>query len=113
VPPSAAGQLAPATNNGTQSAQFPQIAPQNQPGAAGTTPLVADGAARNVNALRAASPEPQELTFQRLASTQAAWLAALLVAFSLLLTHIRLNRPAEARRRKGVHRRQRTGVFQA
>jgi hypothetical protein len=111
VPPSTAGQLAPATN-GVPSAQFPQIAPQSgQPGV--NSPVVAGGAAQNMGALRAASPEPQELTFQRLASTQAAWLAALLVAFSLLLTNIRLNKPADARRRKGVHRRQRTGVFQA
>jgi hypothetical protein len=112
IPPSAAGQLAPATN-GVPSAQFPQIAPQNgQPGV-GSSPVVAGGRAQNMGALRAASPEPQELTFQRLASTQAAWLAALLVAFSLLLTHIRLNKPADARRRKGIHRRQRSGVFQA
>lgn len=111
VPPSAAGQLAPATN-GAQSAQFPQIAPQN--GTAAAPPTVVGGEpAQNMGAVRGASPEPQELTFQRLASTQAAWLAALLVAFSLLLTHIRLNKPAEARRRRGVHRRQRTGVFQA
>ncbi len=110
VPPGAGG-LAPATN-GVPSAQFPQIAPQSgQLGA--DSPVVAGGGAQNMGALRAASPEPQELTFQRLASTQAAWLAALLVAFSLLLTHIRLNKPADARRRKGVHRRQRTGVFQA
>jgi hypothetical protein len=110
IPPSAAGQLAPATNG---TAQFPQIAPQNgQPGAAPPA-VVADQAAQNMGAVRGASPEPQELTFQRLASTQAAWLAALLVAFSLLLTHIRLNKPADARRRKGGHRRQRTGVFQA
>jgi hypothetical protein len=68
---------------------------------------------QNMGALRAASPEPQELTFQRLASTQAAWLAALLVAFSLLLTQIRLGKPPEARRRKGEHRRRRTGAFQA
>jgi len=109
IPPSAAGQLAPATNG---TAQFPQIAPQNGAGAA--PPAVVGGqAAQNMGAVRGASPEPQELTFQRLASTQAAWLAALLVAFSLLLTHIRLNKPADARRRKGIHRRQRTGVFQA
>jgi hypothetical protein len=111
VPPSATGALAPATAGAPPSAQFPQIAPQ-QPGA--NPPMVAGaGSAQNMGALRAASPEPQELTFQRLASTQAAWLAALLVAFSLLLTQVRMNRPADARRRRGAHRRRRSGVFQA
>lgn len=111
VPPSALSGLAPATAGAPPAAQFPQIAPQQQ--GAGSPALAGAGPAQNMGALRAASPEPQELTFQRLASTQAAWLAALLVAFSLLLTQVRLNRPADARRRKGTHRRRRSGVFQA
>jgi hypothetical protein len=111
VPPTTNGGLAP-TGAGQQSAQFPQIAPQTT-GTATAPSVAAPGQAQNVSALRAGSPEPQELTFQRLASTQAAWLAALLVAFSLLLTQIRLSRPPGARSRKGIHRRKRTGAFQA
>src|SRR5690606_40996390 len=38
------------------------------------------------------APVAQDLTFERMASTQVAWLAALLVAFSLLLTQLRLGR---------------------
>ncbi|MFI6521367.1 hypothetical protein ACIBF1_37840 [Spirillospora sp. NPDC050679] len=64
------------------------------------------------------TPVAQDLTFERMASTQVAWLAALLVAFSLLLTQLRLGRRAEpaavaeARRRaKGTHRRPRKGLF--
>lgn len=61
------------------------------------------------------APVAQDLTFERMASTQIAWLAALLVAFSLLLTQVRLGRrrlPAGAARRvKGTHRRPRRGVF--
>jgi hypothetical protein len=107
APPGTAGSLQ-QTNPGA-TAQFPQIAPP----AADPATAAAAGQRQNMGALRAAAPEPQELTFQRLASTQAAWLAALLVAFSLLLTQIRLGKPPEARRRKGVHRRTRTGAFQA
>ena len=52
-----------------------------------------------------------------MASTQVAWLSALLVAFSLLLTQLRLGRrrvPAGAAGRvrpKGAHRRPRRGLF--
>lgn len=61
------------------------------------------------------APVAQDLTFERMASTQIAWLAALLVAFSLLLTQLRLGRrrlPAGATKRvKGMHRRPRKGLF--
>ncbi|TDC62856.1 hypothetical protein E1200_24325 [Actinomadura sp. GC306] len=62
------------------------------------------------------APVAQDLTFERMASTQAAWLAALLVAFSLLMTQLRLGRRpvpagAAAKRAKGAHRRPRKGVF--
>ncbi|MES9537562.1 hypothetical protein [Actinomadura sp. NPDC000600] len=61
------------------------------------------------------TPVAQDLTFERMASTQIAWLAALLVAFSLLLTQLRLGRrrvPAGAPRRpRGTHRRPRGGMF--
>jgi hypothetical protein len=106
APPGTTGALQQAPPG---TAEFPQIAPP----AANPATAAAAGQRQNMGALRAAAPEPQELTFQRLASTQAAWLAALLVAFSLLLTQIRLGKPPEARRRKGVHRRTRTGAFQA
>lgn len=61
------------------------------------------------------APVAQDLTFERMASTQIAWLAALMVAFSLLLTQLRLGRrrvPAGAPRRpRGTHRRPRGGMF--
>lgn len=65
------------------------------------------------------APVAQDLTFERMASTQVAWLAALLVAFSLLLTQLRLGRrgtpraaaAAATRRAKGFHRRTRKGMF--
>lgn len=61
------------------------------------------------------APVAQDLTFERMASTQIAWLAALMVAFSLLLTQARLGRrrlsAGAAKRVKGTHRRPRKGVF--
>jgi hypothetical protein len=62
------------------------------------------------------APVAQDVTFERMASTQIAWLAALLVAFSLLLTQLRLGRRrvpagAAAKRPKGTHRRPRRGMF--
>ncbi|MEU8799460.1 hypothetical protein [Spirillospora sp. NPDC048819] len=61
------------------------------------------------------APVAQDLTFERMASTQVAWLAALLVAVSLLLTQLRLGRrrlPAGAAKRlKGTHRRPKKGMF--
>lgn len=50
----------------------------------------------------------QELSFNKLASTQVAWLAALLVAVGLLLTQLRLGRlSVRSPRPKGNHRRPR------
>ncbi|WP_395107748.1 hypothetical protein [Actinomadura sp. SCN-SB] len=65
------------------------------------------------------APVAQDLTFERMASTQVAWLAALLVAFSVLLTQLRLGRRrvapgrayATSGRRVGAHRRPRRGLF--
>ncbi|HEY0536916.1 MAG TPA: hypothetical protein VGD53_01035 [Actinoallomurus sp.] len=58
--------------------------------------------------MRGTGDATDQLTFGKLASTQAAWLAALLVAFSLLLTQVRLGRAnVKDPRQKGTHRRQR------
>jgi hypothetical protein len=58
--------------------------------------------------MRGTAADANELTFGELASTQAAWLAALLVAFSLLLTQVRLGRAnIKVAKQKGTHRRPR------
>lgn len=102
VPPSPAASL--------QSPQvtLPEI-PASAPSMAPTVPAAAPS-----HTLRSGgTPQAQELTFERLASTQAAWLAALLVAFSVLLTQVRLGRPpADRVRPKGDHRRPKQGLFQ-
>ncbi|GAB2810575.1 hypothetical protein GCM10027176_14000 [Actinoallomurus bryophytorum] len=62
----------------------------------------------NTQSMRGTADDADQLTFEKLASTQAAWLAALLVAFSLLLTQVRLGRAAvKAPRAQGAHRRTR------
>ncbi|HEV7933661.1 MAG TPA: hypothetical protein VGP70_15310 [Actinomadura sp.] len=104
-----AGYVPPSPSMAQQSPQvsLPEIAatPSTAPtmaAAAPTTTLRSGG-----------SPQGQELTFERLASTQIAWLAALLVAFSVLMTQLRLGRPVSARvRPKGDHRRPRGGLFE-
>jgi len=56
--------------------------------------------------MRGTADDSDVLTFDKLASTQAAWLAALLVAFSLLLTQVRLGRATiKDPKQKGAHRR--------
>lgn len=93
---------------------IPAAAPVAQPSVApdGSTAQPAG----NTTALRSGSPA-EDLTFERLASTQAAWLAALLVAFSVLLTQVRLGRRPNsaipAAQFKGAHRRNRKGIFEA
>lgn len=94
------------SNNG---AVLPGITGSNDPGQTpSTAPLVQN--AGNSQSMEGASG-PDELTFDKLASTQAAWLAALLVAFSLLLTQVRLGkantRAARPVKPKGAHRRAR------
>ena len=97
---------------------LPSIAPPS-PSVAPGSPPVPENRLRNNKA-----PVAQDLTFERMASTQIAWLAALLVVFSLLLTQLRLGRrravavPAQAARvarragrSKGQHRRPRRGLF--
>jgi hypothetical protein len=101
------------------SLQPPQVS--GQPQAGPPLPSVAPGAQPSPeNHLRNnKTPVAQDLTFERMASAQLAWLAALLVAFSLLLTQLRLGRKrggpvrviAGAGRRVGIHRRPRRGLF--
>jgi hypothetical protein len=104
TPPSPAGSIQPAAVPGVA---LPQIAAASPSSPAGS------GLSSNTTAMREGSPDAQELTFQRVASTQAAWLAALLVAFSVLLTQVRLVGARSTRPRpKGGHRRSRHGLFE-
>ncbi|MCO6007049.1 hypothetical protein NE236_18870 [Actinoallomurus purpureus] len=78
-----------------------------------TAPLIEN--AGNSQSMQNAAEGPDVLTFDKLASTQAAWLAALLVAFSLLLTQVRLGRASTrsakaAAKPKGAHRKLRGGL---
>ncbi|MEV5711430.1 hypothetical protein [Actinoallomurus sp. NPDC052274] len=81
-----------------------------------TAPLIEN--AGNSQSMQNAADGTNELTFDKLASTQAAWLAALLVAFGLLLTQVRLgkatNRNVKAvPKPKGTHRKPRGGTRRA
>lgn len=110
------GNLTSGTNNQAPSvapangATLPGIGGQNPGQTPSTAPLLEN--AGSSQSMQGASG-PDELTFDKLASTQAAWLAALLVAFSLLLTQVRLGkanvRAAQkaAAKPKGAHRRMR------
>jgi hypothetical protein len=93
-----------ATTTPSNSAVLPPITttPQQTPTTA-PNPIVQTGASQS---MRGTADDSDVLTFDKLASTQAAWLAALLVAFSLLLTQVRLGRAAvKAPKSKGAHRR--------
>jgi hypothetical protein len=104
TPPSPAGSIQPARVPGVA---LPQIAAGQPSSPAGT------GLSGGTTAMRDGSPDAQELTFQRVASTQAAWLAALLVVFSVLLTQVRLVGTRSVRpHAKGGHRRGRRGLFE-
>ncbi|MCW2858425.1 MAG: hypothetical protein JWP48_133 [Actinoallomurus sp.] len=94
-------------STGTDSAVLPSIAAQTPTTAPG--PVVQNTGASQ--SMRGTADAADQLTFDKLASTQAAWLAALLVAFSLLLTQVRLGRAnVKDPRQKGTHRRlRRTG----
>jgi hypothetical protein len=76
----------------------------------GTTPQTATmKAASEAATMKAAPASADQLTFSRLASTQAAFLMALLVAFGLLLTQLRLGRaPIKPTKPRGTHRRRPT-----
>lgn len=112
--PSSPGNL-PLSSSGSTSVPPPKTSdpvlpsiPQTQatPSTA-ANPVVNTG---NSPLMRNAAEGGDELTFDQLASTQAAWLAALVVAFSLLLTQIRLGRVnLKSTRPKGEHRRTRKG----
>ncbi|MCP2334679.1 hypothetical protein [Actinomadura rupiterrae] len=109
------GGYTPPSTNG--SLKNPQVALPPISGNAPSPSVAApDAAATPQSTLRANKrPVAQEMTFQRVASTQVAWLAALLVACSLLLTQLRLGRRpatsgAASKRPKGTHRRPRNGA---
>ncbi|MGH3377115.1 MAG: hypothetical protein ACRDP6_20485 [Actinoallomurus sp.] len=96
----------PSTTPSSNSALLPPITtPQQQ------APATAPGTPQNPSdapQMRGTAADANELTFGELASTQAAWLAALLVAFSLLLTQVRLGRAnTKDDKQKGSHRRPR------
>lgn len=103
--------------NSSFEAQNPQVAlPSIQAPSPSVAPGPNPGAGTPQSRLQGnKAPVAQDLTFERMASTQIAWLAALMVAFSLLLTQLRLGRrrlPAGAPRRpRGTHRRRRGGTF--
>jgi hypothetical protein len=102
TPPST-GTGSTTTDNGT-SAVLPAI-PQQTPTTAPDPAVLPTGSSQ---AMRGSTEASDELTFDKLASTQAAWLAALLVAFSLLLTQVRLGKAsARDNRAKGTHRKTR------
>jgi hypothetical protein len=114
VPPNPNGSF-----DGTKSPQvaLPPITGGNAPSPSVATPDTS--LATPQSTLRAnKAPVAQEMAFQRVASTQIAWLAALLVAFSLLLTQLRLGRRPAApgasagkHAKGGAHRRPRKGTF--
>ena len=112
VPPTPNGTFNP---SGTKS---PQVAlpPISAPSPSVAAPVTSTNITPDSKLRSNEKPVAEDLTFQRMASTQIAWLAALLVAFSLLMTQLRLGRrngtgtPVTVRI-KGTHRRTRRGVF--
>lgn len=110
------GYVPPEPNSSFQ-AKNPQVA---LPPIAAPSPSVAPNTVSVTPASRLRgnkAPVAQDLTFERVASTQVAWLAALMVAIAVLLTQLRLGKrraPAGAaavRPAKGMHRRTRRGMF--
>ncbi|MDL4817762.1 hypothetical protein [Actinomadura opuntiae] len=106
------------TPNSSFASKNPQVA---LPPIAAPTPSVAPttvSVTPNSRLRGNKAPVAQDLTFERVASTQVAWLAALMVAIAVLLTQLRLGKrrapagaAAAAHRAKGVHRRTRRGMF--
>ncbi|WP_433473800.1 hypothetical protein ACQPZP_34085 [Spirillospora sp. CA-142024] len=107
----------PPSPNSSFDPQNPQVAlPSIQAPSPSVAPSPVPGSGTPQSRLQGnKAPIAQDLTFERMASTQIAWLAALMVAFSLLLTQLRLGRrrlPAGTPKRvKGTHRRPRHGMF--
>ncbi|QKW38362.1 hypothetical protein HUT06_33735 [Actinomadura sp. NAK00032] len=115
---SGAGGYVPPSPNSSFSPRNPQVAlPPIQAPNPSVAPSPVPGAGTPQSRLQGnKAPVAQDITFERMASTQIAWLAALMVAFSLLLTQLRLGRRrvpagAAAKRPKGTHRRPRRGMF--
>ena len=105
------GSTTPSTGTSTNpggSAVLPPITTPQQTPTTAPNPIVQTGSSQS---MRGTADDADVLTFDKLASTQAAWLAALLVAFSLLLTQVRLGRAnIKDPKQKGAHRRiRRTG----
>ncbi|MFG1851727.1 hypothetical protein ACGFJT_07795 [Actinomadura geliboluensis] len=115
---SGTGGYVPPSPNSSFSPRNPQVAlPPIQAPSPSVAPSPVPGAGTPQSRLQGnKAPVAQDITFERMASTQIAWLAALMVAFSLLLTQLRLGRRrvpagAAAKRAKGTHRRPRRGMF--
>ncbi|TDC46221.1 hypothetical protein E1281_28430 [Actinomadura sp. KC345] len=110
------GAVAPEPNS-SFDAQKPEVAlPPIQAPSPSVAPNQTGGSTPQSRLQGNEAPVAQDLTFERMASTQIAWLAALLVAFSLLLTQVRLGRrrlrtAGAVKHAKGTHRRPRRGMF--
>jgi hypothetical protein len=111
IPPSGTGTTTTGNNGG---AVLPPIT--QQPPTTAPEPTTTVQQASNSQSMRNSAEGSDELSFNQLASTQAAWLAALLVAFSLLLTQVRLGKASgKVALQKGAHRktRKQAGRFRA
>jgi hypothetical protein len=129
VPPAAIAKLPAATPAATSTPTYTAPTPTGslQPAAPGQSltlpqvlaPSTAPTAslAGNATALRSGSPSNADVVFKQLAGTTAGWLAALLVAFAVLLTQVRLRilryRPDVTRAPRAAHRRPSGGLFKS
>jgi hypothetical protein len=99
------------SSSGTPPQNAPVLPDTTQTQQPSTAPDPAVQRTSNSQSMRGTGDATGQLTFGKLASTQAAWLAALLVAFSLLLTQVRLGKAtAKPVKPKGTHRRPRRRV---
>jgi hypothetical protein len=114
--PAPMGNLNSTTGNSGSSTGTPPQTAASLPDLTQQTPTTAPGRTAiqqtsNSQSMRGTGDGTDQLTFGKLASTQAAWLAALLVAFSLLLTQVRLGKATtKDARPKGTHRKPRRRV---
>ncbi len=112
IPPSGTGTTTTGNNGGAVLPPITQQPPTTAPEPTTTTVQPVG----NSQSMRNSAEGSDELSFNQLASTQAAWLAALLVAFSLLLTQVRLGKATgKVALQKGAHRktRKQAGRFRA